>query len=280
MRDHFQTIRFAGITAAAQTQRIRLPSGQYQLLDTLKLGAYYYFDSHGKPLDWPAWTLFVQHNGDFLKYPGTLSIGDILKLSGKLQAINLETRQKDEHAVNHLEKRLKQMAHEVILGWLKHLSQGTPILKPTWKRLNALLAAYDDKELPLGTLLTRARQIIQANEPWLLNDYRLLRDGLLPMLATTQAQIDQLMAPAFLGTNVRQVKVFSNYQPDWHPQANDTKRFFDEDYRHTQFLQILANQAYQKMHQVPLAHDSYYRGKKFWDPKMINQFTEGDTKPD
>ncbi|MCI1985095.1 MAG: stage VI sporulation protein F [Lactobacillus sp.] len=277
MRDHFQTLRFAGIVAAAKSRRIRLPSGQYQLVDTITLGAYYYFDNHGRPLDWPAWTLLVQHNGDFLKYPGTVSIGDILKLSGKLQAINLEVRQKDEQVVRHLEKRLVQMLNNVFLGWLKHVSQATPILKSTDKKLRALLADYVENEIPIATLLNRGRLAIQKNEPRLINNYRDLLDDLRPILAATQAQIDQLMPPAFLVTNARHVKVYSNYHPDWHPEPNDTKRFLDEAYRHTQFRQIVANQAYRTFHKVPLALDSYYRGKRFWDPQMLNQFTKGDS---
>lgn len=276
MRDRFQTIRFVGVVAAAKSRRVRLSDNTFTQLDLLSLGAYYYFDSHGNPLDWPAWTLLVAHNANFLKLPGSVSIGDYLKVTGKLQAINLETRRQDEHTVAHILSAQRQQIASRFAHWLHHLPRTAPLLKATRQYLEAALLAYTAKQLSLGTLITRTRQALLPQAHWLLDDFQGLQNDLRPLIATTQAQIDQLMTPAFLITHGRRLEVSRAYHPamvDWHPRANDPTRAQDDAYRHEQFQQIVANQAFRALHQVPLVPQSYFKGKRFWDPQNLERYS-------
>ncbi|MCI1985847.1 MAG: hypothetical protein LKJ69_08380 [Lactobacillus sp.] len=272
MADRIQTLRFAGIIADAKIRLVLFPDGRYRQLDTVTLGAYYYFDSHGNPLDWPAWTLLVEHNGEFLKALGSASIGDFLKIKGKLVAVNLVQRLSDRRKVNHLWQTRDRFVKTQYLTWLSHLKTATPVLAATHAHLTKFLTAYDQHKLSLDALLTRSRRYLATHDQWLLNDFQGLLADLEPVRKATQVQIDALMPPAFLVTKGRQVKTSSQFDPDWHPRKNDPARSEDEAYRHEQFQQIMANHAYRLFHQLPFVPATYFRGKKFWPPEAISRF--------
>ncbi|MFD1484251.1 hypothetical protein ACFQ5J_03275 [Lacticaseibacillus baoqingensis] len=276
MTDRVQTLRFVGIVADAKRRLIRFADDHYQRVDTLTLGAYYYFDSHGRPLDWPAWTLLVAHNQNFIEHPGSIGIGDFLTASGKLTPVNLSKRLSDQRIVKHLENTQHRFVINRYSAWLTHLDQKPPILAATHRYLANLLAKFKHRQLDLGVLLTKTRQYLATNAYWLNYEFAGLLDDLRPVIKSTQNQIDAIMPAAFLITNAHRLKIARAYhrlEADWHPHGNDQSRAGDEAYRHTQFLQIEQHHAYRQFHQIPLAPDNYYHGKKFWDPIALNHFT-------